>query len=289
MSKKIDTLVQDIYHMLETKEIEDGAGLRGHCDRFGREMGDLLYEQLQPETPRNGLRLSGIGQPLRKLHNRLHGVAGEPLRGPTYLKFLYGHITEALVLALTRISGHEVTEEQKVCTVAGVKGHQDCRIDGFLIDVKSASSYGFKKFKNNTLHKDDPFGYIAQIKAYAHEEGDTEYGWLAMDKQNGTLALLKYDETHTDAQYYDAINWDVEEHVKSLKKQLEGSVIPSVCYEDIPDGKSGNRKLSSGCSYCDYKRHCWPDLKVYYYSNGPRYLTHVEREPKVAITIPEGF
>ena len=44
----------------------------------------------------------------------------------------------------------------------------DCKIDGVLTDVKSTSSFGFKKFKEATLAFDDPFGYIDQIKAYAH-------------------------------------------------------------------------------------------------------------------------
>ena len=32
--------------------------------------------------------------------------------------------------------------------INGVKGHKDCRIDGTLVDIKSASSYGMKKFRN---------------------------------------------------------------------------------------------------------------------------------------------
>lgn len=287
--KQVDTLVSDIYKLLETKEIPSGIDLDEECEAFGRAMADCLREQLQPEQDRRRLRLSGIGKPDRKVYNAYHGVVGEPLRGPTYIKFLYGHIIEGMLLALTRISGHTVTDEQKVAHVEGVKGHMDGRIDGVLMDVKSCSSFGFKKFRNNTLHEDDPFGYIAQLKAYAHSEGDSTYGWLAMDKQNGTLAWLQYDESDTKAPYYKSIDWDVAERVRELKKMVEGP-IPSICYEDLPDGKSGNRKLAMGCSYCDYKFHCWPDVKAYHYSNGPRYLTHVEKEPRVdAVIVPKEF
>jgi hypothetical protein len=69
----------------------------------------------------------------------------------------------------------------------------DCKIDGVVTDVKSASTYGFKKFKDATLAFDDPFGYIDQIKGYAKSEGETQVGWLAMDKANGHLTYLKYD------------------------------------------------------------------------------------------------
>jgi hypothetical protein len=291
-TKNIRTLVHDIYDLMETKEVADGADADRICSEFGRACGQLLREQIQPEEARLGLRLSAVGKPFRQIYNSYHGVSGEPIDGKTYIKFLYGHITEELVLALTELAGHDVTERQKVCTVEGVKGHQDCRIDGKLIDVKSASAFGFKKFKNNTLHKDDAFGYIGQLKAYAHEEGDTEYGWLAMDKQNGSLALLMYDEEDKGAPYAEAVNWDVAERVRTLKKTVGSSSVPSVCYDPVPDGKSGNEKLQTGCVYCPFKFTCWPDVEVYWYSQGPKYLTKVVREPRVHsgnAPLPEGF
>jgi hypothetical protein len=286
--KNIDTLVADIYELLETRKLDEGVDLEAICEHFGKEMAEILHTALTPEPSRGGLRLSAIGKPDRQIYNAYNGVEGEQLRGATYIKFLYGHLTEAMVLALTRAAGHEVTDEQKVCHVAGVKGHMDCRIDGLLVDVKSASSFGFKKFRNNELHKDDPFGYIGQLKAYAHSEGDSEYGWLVMDKANGTLCVLKYDEKDETAPYYDAVNWDVEERVLHLKKLVGYDMPPQHCYEPIPDGKSGNMKLPMGCSYCDFKFSCWPDVQTFLYSTGPRYLTTVVRDPRV-LTVPKEF
>ena len=49
----------------------------------------------------------------------------------------------------------------------------DCKIDGVVTDVKSVSTFGFKKFKDGSMALDDPFGYVAQIKGYAHSEGET--------------------------------------------------------------------------------------------------------------------
>ena len=288
--RNIDTLIGDIYTLLETKEIPEGVDLEAECERFGKEMGEILLGQLKPEADRRGLRLSGVGKPDRQVYNAYHSVGTRTFRGPTYVKFLYGHIVEAMVLALTRIAGHTVTDEQKVCRVEGVKGHMDCRIDGFLLDVKSASSYGFKKFKNNTLHEDDPFGYIGQIKAYAYSEGETEYGWLAMDKQNGTLALLKYDEKSPNAPYADAVNWDVAERVRYLKDLVSGDLVPTHCFAPVPDGKSGNMRLATGCSYCDFRTDCWPEARTYFYATGPKYLTKVVREPNVTgVKIPDEF
>ena len=284
----VDTLVRDIYRLMETKEIPDGVDLTAECDAFGRDMANILREQLASYDGSGRLRLSGIGKPDRQIYNSYHGVQGEDIRGPTYIKFLYGHLIEGMLLALTRIAGHTVTDEQKEVQVGGVLGHIDGRIDGVLMDVKSCSSYGFKKFRDSKLHEDDPFGYIAQLKSYAYAEGDTTYGWLAMDKQNGTLAWLQYDESHKGTHYYDAINWDVAERVEDIKKLVGSDLLPSQCYEEVPDGKSGNMKLAIGCSYCKYKHSCFPALRTYYYASGPRYLTKVVREPNV-LEIPDEF
>lgn len=52
------------------------------------------------------------------------------------------------------------------------------------------------------------------------------------------------------------------------------------CYSDVPDGKSGNRKLNTHCGRCHWKFKCWEGLREYDYKPR-RYLTHVEKEPQV--------
>ena len=262
MTKTIDTVVEDIYRLLETKEIPPEVSLEAQCEAFGKAMGDLLLENMQPEGDRSGtLRLSSIGKPDRKIWHAFMGTDQIKLDGPTYIKFLYGHIVEALVLALAQIAGHEVTDQQKEVNVEGVKGHTDGRIDGTLMDVKSCSAYGFKKFEHNKLHLNDDFGYIAQLKAYAQDQGDTTYAWLAMCKQSGKLALLKYDETDTNAIYYNAINYDIRERVRHVKQLVASDLLPTVCHTPVKDGQSGNERLATGCTYCNFKYSCWPDVQ----------------------------
>jgi hypothetical protein len=226
--------------------------------------------------------MSNIGREDRYLWNVYNDVdKGEDIQPHTYVKFLYGHIIEELLLFLTRAAGHEVTDEQKKCEVNGIKGSMDCRIDGVVTDVKSTSTFAFKKFKEGTLAYDDPFGYVAQIKGYAHSEGETKFGWLAMDKQNGHLTYLLYDTEDTQAPIHDLISYDIGERIEHIKKVVEQKEPPSVCYEPIADGKSGNQKLAIGCSYCSYKKECWPSVRGFAYSSGPRYLVEVHNEPKV--------
>jgi len=276
-----ETIPADVYRLLCEKKLGKDVDVDAVLDEFASECRQILADALKPDQPRNTIRLSGVGKPNRKVWNDVNGVKPEPLMGHTRMKFLFGHLTESLLLSLVELSGHEVSEKQKTKKVAGVRGSQDCRIDGVLADVKSASSYGFKKFREGTLAADDPFGYIAQIKAYAHEDGDTTYGWLAMDKQNGHLCWLQYDESDTSHPMHKYLNWDVEARVKELKKLVASPLIPSLCYEPVKDGESGNTKLGIACSYCEYKAECFPGLRTFLYSTGPRYLVDVGKEPRV--------
>ena len=281
--KTVDTLVSDIYELVSTKDVSKSVDIDECIDQFGERMKDLMRQQFKEQRDDSRkLRMSNIGRKDRFLWNVYNEVeTTEDIQPHTYVKFLYGHVIEELLLFLARAAGHTVTDEQKKCKVNGITGSMDCKIDGIVTDVKSASSYGFKKFQDGTLAHDDPFGYVAQIKGYAASEGQSEFGWLAMDKANGHLTYLLYDENDKETPVYDIISYDVEEHIERLKEVVKQETPPDVCYESVPEGKSGNKKLSVGCSYCQYKKSCWPNVRGFLYSSGPRYLTEVKHEPKV--------
>jgi hypothetical protein len=276
--KDIKTLVQDIYDLMEKRNTPDGVDVDAEIERFGESMKDLMKKEFLPSSySGRKLRLSAIGKPDRQLWYSYNGYTGEKLLPHNFIKFMYGHMIEEMLLFFTRMAGHNVEGEQKECVVEGIKGHMDARIDGRLIDVKSTSSYSFKKFKDGTLAEDDPFGYVAQLKAYAHSEGDDKYGWLAIDKQNGHLCYLEYDNNTK----HPKIDYSIAERVNHVKDMVKSEEPPERCYDPVEDGKSGNMKLPVGCSYCGYKKHCYPDLRGFAYSTGVRFLTKVVNEPKV--------
>ena len=191
--KNVYTLVDDIYKLVKTKKVDKDVDIDQCIDDFGESVKELMRKEFGQRRAWDGrkLRMSNIGKRDRFLWNHYNNVQkSEEMQGHTLVKFLYGHLIEELLLFLTRASGHEVTAEQKQCEINGITGSMDCKIDGVVTDVKSVSSYGFKKFKDGTLAYDDPFGYVAQIKGYAKAEGQTSFGWLAMDKQNGHLTYL---------------------------------------------------------------------------------------------------
>lgn len=282
MTKSINTLVSDIYKELETR----GGWDQAVTDYFLGTMKDFAETRMAtPEEQEDRgptLRLSGMGKPCKRQlwYNINQPGDSSSLPPSTLLKFKYGDILEALVLSLAKAAGHKVEGEQDQLYVEGIKGHRDAVIDGITVDVKSASSYAFKKFESGGLRDDDPFGYISQLSSYVLAGQDSEVeshptlgAFLVIDKQNGTLCLDMYD-------LGPEIDRKVEEfrYIKEMVKQPEP---PERSFTDEPDGKSGNRKLCIQCSYCDYKSSCWPNLRTFLYSGKPRFLTEVEREPKV--------
>ena len=287
--KTIETAIPDIYDLLTSKKKTVGVNVEAECALFGDAMAQVMREAMEEEKSRAGsLRLSGIGKPDRQIYNGYNGIAGQDLAGATRIKFLYGHLTEAMLVSLLRLAGHSVTDQQKEVQVEGVKGHIDCFIDDRLVDIKSASSYGLKKFKNNTLHKDDPFGYIKQLQAYAYALGQKKFSWLAMDKSSGELSLLTYDTEDSSAPYAEVLSEDIVDRVKYLKAMVLSAQVPTVCYEPVPEGTAGNMRLASGCTYCDYRENCWPEAREFGYSGRHKWLTKVLKAPRV-LEIPKEF
>lgn len=273
-SKTIDTLVPDIQELfnkgadisessLETFKLAVAGNLK---ERFSE------YSQGRLRT----LRLSNIGKPLRQLWFEVKsGLEPEPLSADAKLKFLYGDIIEDLALLLAIEAGHKVEGLQQRVEVDGVSGHIDCLIDNWLVDVKSCSTRAFPKFKDGSLFANDSFGYCGQLAGYSRALGIIDAAWLAIDKTLGHMCLLKFP---VDAQKA----WDISKIISQDRVALSRPTPPSkLCYEPVPEGKSGNMKLGMECSYCGYKKHCHPGLRTFIYSRGPVYLTKVVRTPDV--------
>jgi len=281
-AKTLDTLVEDIEGLFDgSYEVGDSGNTTLHLDECVGAIREAILTSLKTAgKPREAyLRMSNIGKPDKQLwYEHQANIAKEELRPDTYIKFLYGHIIEALLLFLVKESGHIVTHEQAEVEIDSVKGHMDCMIDGIPVDVKSASKYGFAKFKNGEIYNDDPFGYIAQISAYAQANNKEEGAFLVMEKSLGKLTVM-------DVHSMEMI--DAKARIAHMKEVVASDTPPERCYVPVEDGKSGNEKLCVQCSYCSYKEDCWSDandgegLYTYLYSTGPRYLTTVVKEPKV--------
>ena len=263
---KLNTLIDDIYSTISC--IADGKNLdipETLAADFGDRMAEALLHWAEPKKQTKGLRMSNIGRPERQLWYEKRDTENENKLSPdTLIKFLYGHLLEELLLLLVKLSGHKVTDEQKEVEVDGIVGHMDCKIDGQVIDIKTSSGRAFSKFVTGSLPENDPFGYIAQISAYAEANNVDRAAFLVIDKSTGKICLAPVHSM-------EMIN--AGSRVKALKEIVTSPTMPNRCYDPVPDGKSGNYKLAIGCLYCRHKKECWSDinggkgLRVFQYAN----------------------
>lgn len=252
MTKKIDTLVDDIYELLDkgSKDLN-----KVNLIVMGVEIQDAMRKQLwvSASERKPTLRMSNIGKPCTRAtwYDMNGDDKAEPFTPQTKLKFIIGDIVESVLLFLAKEAGHTVEGEQKEIEIDGIKGHIDAIIDGELVDVKSASSFSMNKFRKGTLPKDDPFGYISQISGYANALDKKAGTFLAFDKSSG--ALITY--THKEIE-------DTSKKIASLKEVVDQPEPPERCFSPVTEKKTGKKKLNINCSYCSHKMTCWEDQKI---------------------------
>jgi len=277
--KDIKTLVEDMNEV-----IKGNGGWSGTISSImGTNIAMTANQRFsKPQEPRSYLSLSSIGTPCkRKLWYKINQpTSADPLPANALLKFFFGDMIEELVLAIVKAAGHEVKGEQDRLDVHGIKGHRDCVIDGITVDVKSASPFAFKKFKDGNLREDDPFGYISQLSSYVYAGQDdplvtnkTHGAFLVIDKVNGHICLDMYDFT-------EELKTKEEEMLAAM--ELVKGEIPEDRIPPVPQSKtSPNTKLDVSCSYCEFNKVCWPEARVFLYNTGPLYLVDVVNEPRV--------
>lgn len=292
MTKTIDTLIEDIYNVVETRGGWDSTVTEfiasGTADTF-------RFRLEEDEAERTGtLRMSAMGRPCHRQLWYSHNVPhkGEGLPAKARLKFLYGDMVELLLLSLAMAAGHRVEGLQTTLDIAGIMGHRDAVIDGVTIDVKSASPYSFRKFKDGLDSDTDGFGYLGQLRAYvvAGHRADpsvhpTRGAFLAIDKVSGELCL--------DIHNFDTTYEDVEAEFLRIKEKVEADTPPPRAFTPKPDGykhkdkgfvPNGNEYLDFQCSYCEFKKTCWPGMRTFLYKSWdgykPRHYVTIKKEPK---------
>lgn len=289
-------LFMSTYSMLDTLEEDIKEQLRGgkgwnddHTEYLLKYMSNLAVTRLKEEQKeRDYLSLSMIGTPCKR---KLWQMVNTPERGrKTTLKslgtFLLGDLLEGVVLALAKAAGYKVEGEQDELEILGVKGHRDCVIEGMTGDVKTTNHMGMLKFRKGFLRKDDPFGYMSQLSSYVAAAKDdplvtykNEGFFLAVQKDSFDIAVDTYDLSDLVANKY----VEVQDILHMLKGPIPADRLPDEpvrkATKVAPESK--NRKLCTGCNFCNFKAPCWPEARIFDYAGGPLWLSKIVSEPKV--------
>ena len=286
-------ITKDIYNILDTSISHEpnSEQAAAYAMRIGGELAKATTFRHR-DREHGKLWASDLGEscPRKTYYKWNVSDIAEPLQGHTRFKFLYGNILEEAVLYLAEEAGYTVEQQQAPVkfnfTVDGdpwqISGRIDAVINNVLVDVKSTSSFGFKKYSREGLNaNNDSFGYRWQLGYYRHfiKLPVEEAGFLWIDKQNGHILYDKVDDLPSKNA--------IEKRATAIAHTILGDEAPARGEVAIPEGKSGNMKLGIKCSYCDFKQHCWRDanggqgLKGYAYNYGPIWLTNVKREPRV--------
>jgi hypothetical protein len=276
--KTLETLIDDMYAVVKGVGGWDKAATEFLSTSIA-EVADQRFSK--PQEPRRYLSLSAIGTPCkRKLWYKINKPeVGEELSAESLGTFFYGDLLEALILALAKAAGHDVQGSQDRLDVHGIKGHRDAVIDGVTVDVKSASKFGFEKFKNHKLREDDPFGYISQLSSYVYAGKDDP---LVRNKHEGAFLVVQKDRFKLCLDRY-----DFTEELKTKEKEITDTKamvmgeMPEERLAPVPQSsKSENTKLCTNCNYCEYRKECWPEARTFLYSTGPVHLVDVVNEPR---------
>jgi hypothetical protein len=278
----LDNLIADIYSKIDV--LNDGKNIDiddKTLEDFGASMANVLKQWARPDKTNEAfhLRMSNVGKPFRQLwFEKQKEEESRRLSPSLYIKFLYGHLLEEFLLLLVKTAGYQVTDEQKEIEVEGIKGHMDCKINGHVVDVKSASGFSFGKFKKGSLSEDDPFGYLAQLAGYEEAEKSEDGGFLVINKETGELCLHRPEDLDKP---------NIRQRIKDLKKALMLETPPDFCYPPVAEGKKGNYRIAKNCVYCPFKKECFKEsnnnkgLRAFKYAKGLTYFTALKVKPLV--------
>lgn len=285
------TKLQDFLYKASNKSVSlYGEEIR----EFAIKCSDALINQFESNKDKKfTIRMSGIGRPLCQLQAEKYNLPKESREYNSITRNLWGDISEAYIIFLMRNAGIEIQSEQQKVTlkIGGINlsGSYDVEIDGKIWDIKSASDFAFNNkfgarggFKK--ILEDDTFGYIPQLYLYSEATGKPVGGWIVLNKNSGVLTVLEFPQY--DKQYRLRTLQDVENKIITLTSDAPFKKCFKPVEEIYYQKKTGNMVLPMVCSFCQFKRHCWPEAEyipspVSTAKNKPwKWYTHIAEEWK---------
>lgn len=225
-----------------------------------------LSEIEADRTYANPIRPSNAGKCARAIAYQLHFPDKmKPLGARARLVFRLGDTIEAEIKTLLKDNPPEGVQfffpdpQEKVSFKIGdveIVGAIDgrCIVGGeeYVVEIKSAGDYGFKKM----LKGDLDYSYACQATAYQHALGLKKTLFLIYNKNTSHLQELIF--------HYDPFIW--AEIEARFAKVLASTPEKLPAREYAPNDKG---KLPWQCSYCSSVELCHPEHKVEFENNKP--------------------
>lgn len=235
-----------------------------------------------------------------------NGYVGTPLTPRKSVNFLLGDLAERTIIYFiknglvgdgqiysevrfgkeigsVKIQGRDIAIHEQEELVADIGGIQfTCHIDGIgrrnsdgqfeIIEIKSASNYGFDDFKINGPGNYLNQGHVAMRTSKAIELGVNSIRYYYLLKNTGHI----FDRLF----YYDQAIMDKVIHEARLANQSKEPDKPDYGFTNEMTGQGrGKKKIESGrklvnfpCTYCSFTAHCYPGLKVEWSAGRNRFL-----------------
>jgi len=233
-------------------------------DKVCEDIREAMRRQFGSGSKRGAFRprMSNVGRPTCQLWYEKNKPDTALPRPTTFvMTMILGDIVEAVFKGLLTEAGIEYEENEKTTVEfdsgVTVSGTADISIDGAVDDIKSASAWSYKnKFESYyTLSQMDDFGYVAQLAGYAKGLGKKAGGWWVINKASGEF------------KYVPATGLDIKEECDNINtslKKLKENVFER-CFEPETEyfrsKPTGHKVLCKTCSFCDYRKDCWPSLQ----------------------------
>lgn len=234
-------------------------------DRVASDVKAALNKQFN-SGPRDTfkLRMSNLGRPKCQLwYEKNMPEIKEAPPASFVMNMMIGDIVEAVFKGILRAAGVAFKDagnvKLKLADGTVINGEYDMVLDGRVDDVKSASPYSYdNKFKSlEVLQENDSFGYCSQLVGYAKAADKEVGGWWVINKQNGEFKYVDANLIDVDAQMV---------KIQQTVDYINNDEPFERCYEPEPETfyrkETGNLKLRMECTFCGFKKHCWPDLQT---------------------------
>jgi hypothetical protein len=249
-------IVEKIADYLAGKKVTDES-VRYEVEKIAGAVFKRQFMTDDEPAPKGRIRLSSVGRCQRQTAYAFHGIekSGKEIDARAKVVFWTGDLTELTVVNLAKLAGVNVVatglQQLKIqLPVNGsmISGHPDGIVfedkGVYLLEVKSMSSFSYKKFEDGVIDET----YIAQVNAYMEALGLSRCIFIALNKDSGVLMERVIDKDPN------VVN-KIRETIKTILHSTPES-LPEAPKEYGPDVKGF---YAWQCLYCAYWKRCRPN------------------------------